>query len=153
MVHCTHNTTTSISWDIILNFILTLQKPCPKSWSTNDINGYRSFSNILSSRIFTAYLFPGPSFGKSRTTKYQNQMFLQNQAFQNVQNPELVLRWTTGTPPHIWCLRKPVVIPVQMFPSEIFPSITRRQKQQAQAIGFPSFFSLENINFFSSIIW
>lgn len=92
MVYCTHNTTTSISWDIILNFILTLQKPCPKSWSTNDINGYRSFSNILSSRIFTAYLFPGPSFGKSRTTKYQNQMFLQNQAFQNVQNPELVLR-------------------------------------------------------------
>jgi hypothetical protein len=61
MVYCTHNTTTSISWDIILNFILTLQKPCPKSWSTNDINGYRSFSNILLSRIFTAYLFPGPS--------------------------------------------------------------------------------------------
>ena len=139
MVYCTHNTTTSISWDIILNFILTLQKPCPKSWSTNDINGYRSFSNILSSRIFTAYLFPGPSFGKSRTTKYQNQMFLQNQAFQNVQKSRIGFKVNYRNPPPYLMLEKTVVIPVQMFPSEIFPSITCRQKQQAQAIRVSQF--------------
>jgi len=49
--------------------------------------------------VFSRHIFFQDHQGKSRTTKYQNQMFLQNHAFQNVQNPELVLRWTTGTPP------------------------------------------------------